>query len=73
METLYVGKIYRFVYTNYNGVTETRRVRIESLSFGSNTFHREPQWLLNGHCMDRNARRTFALNDIQGDTIMESM
>ena len=70
MCTLYAGRIYKFDYVNYQGRSESRRVRMESLSYGTNDFHsKEPQWLLNGHCLTRNARRTFALADIIKGTL----
>lgn len=69
MCTLYAGRIYVFAYTNYAGVIEDRRVRFESLGYGCTYLHKEPQWFLNGHCLGRNARRTFALKDIDTSTL----
>lgn len=72
MDTLYVGRIYSFDYTNYKGEKETRRVRFESLSYGRNEYHGDDyQWFLNGQCMVRNARRTFAMKDIVGTSIKD--
>lgn len=68
---LHVGKLYSFDYTNYKGLKESRRVRFESLSVGENEYHPELQWFLNGQCMVRNARRSFALKDIELQTIRE--
>lgn len=68
---LYVGKLYNFEYTNYKGETENRTVRFESLATGMNEYHTKLQWFLNGQCMDRNARRTFAIKDINIESIRE--
>lgn len=71
MITLFVGRMYRFEYNNYAGKTEQRHIRFESMSFGASPHHQQPQWFMNGHCLIRNARRTFALNDIVSTTLRE--
>lgn len=53
-----------FEYTNYRGVTATRRVIPITILFGSSQYHPHPQWLLRAMCMERGAVRDFALRDI---------
>jgi hypothetical protein len=35
------------------------------IAFGSNEFHPEPQWLLHGWELNKQAERTFAIKDIK--------
>jgi hypothetical protein len=53
------------VYTNYKGETAIRRILPQSIFFGSNEWHKEPQWLLEGIDLDKDALRTFAVRDIR--------
>jgi predicted DNA-binding transcriptional regulator YafY len=54
-----------FVYTNYDGKTEIRRLIPEKLEWGSNQYHPKPGWLLHAWCLDRKAMRTFAWSGIR--------
>ncbi len=58
--------IVRFTYKNYRGEVSEREVapEIGSLQYGSNEYHPEPQYLISGWDMQKNARRTFAMKDI---------
>ncbi len=58
------GAINRFVYTNWNNTTSTRHVIPHCLRFGISEYHKEPQWLLEGFDVDKQALRTFALSNI---------
>lgn len=71
LKTLFAGRTYTFTYKNYAGELEDRKVIFESLSWGNNDYHPDVQWFLNGHCTTRNARRTFAMADIVGDSLQE--
>lgn len=53
-------------YTNYRGERSERRIEPlpDGLFFGSNEFHREPQWLLRAVDVEKAALRTFALRDV---------
>jgi predicted DNA-binding transcriptional regulator YafY len=51
-------------YTNYRGERSTRIIRPLSIKFMSNEWHREPQWLLEAHDLDKDAIRTFAMSHI---------
>lgn len=52
-------------YTNYRGELSIRRIVPLRLWFGSNQWHTEPQWLLDGFDLDKQEERTFALKDLQ--------
>lgn len=58
------NRVVSFLYTNWKGVTRQRRVIPQHIEFGSNEHHKEPQWLLVALDLDKNAQRSFALNDI---------
>jgi len=51
-------------YTNYKGERAFRRVVPISISFTSNEWHKEPQWILKAFDLDREAERNFAIKDI---------
>lgn len=53
-----------FSYTNYRGEESTRLVRPDKVYFGSTEWHVEPQWLLLAYDLQKEAMRTFALNEI---------
>lgn len=54
-----------FTYKNHRGETSVRLVRPIMIAFGSNEFHSEPQWLLHGWDLSKEAERTFAMKDIK--------
>lgn len=54
-----------FTYKNHHGVTSVRLVNPVMIAFGSNEYHPEPQWLLHGYDLNKEAERTFAMNDIK--------
>lgn len=49
------------MYTNWKGVTRQRRLIPRSLSFGSNLWHPEPQWLLECYDLEDGDIKSFAL------------
>lgn len=51
-------------YTNWRGERRTRTIWPHEISFGSNEYHPEPQWLLSAVDADTDSMRTFALKDI---------
>ena len=53
-----------FTYRNYRGEISVRLMRPIMVAFGANGFHPEPQWLLHGWDINRDAERTFAMKDI---------
>lgn len=50
-------------YTNHRGERAVRRLITERLYFGTSPWHPEPQWLLDAWDCEKQANRTFALND----------
>lgn len=58
-------KIVTIVYTNYKGVTGTRRIVPIEILFGHNEWHTQDQWLMRALDIEKNAERTFALKDIK--------
>ena len=54
-----------FTYKNHKGVTSLRLVRPIMIAFGSTEFHPEPQWLLHGWDLHKQAERTYAIQDIK--------
>ncbi len=59
------SKVVEILYTNYKGETTRRRVLPEKIWFGSTEWHKEEQWLLDAHDINKNALRNFAMKDIQ--------
>ena len=59
-----LDQIVFIVYTNWEGELGIRKILPQKLIFGSNTWHKEEQWLLESLDLDKNAPRTFALKDI---------
>jgi len=51
-------------YTNYKGISSVRNIIPKEIYFGSNQWHKEPQWLLKAFDLDKNADRNFAMADI---------
>lgn len=56
--------IITVTYTNWKGITATRRIRPHSLRFGSTEWHPEPQWLMKAEDIEKNELREFALKDM---------
>lgn len=69
--TLIPGHKLRFTYTNWKGRRdENRRCILESISYGvAPGYHEDPQWFLNGLDLDKKARRSYALKDMEADTL----
>lgn len=51
-------------YTNYRGERAERDIIPEKIWFGSTDWHKEEQWLLDAHDMEKDALRNFAMKDI---------
>jgi hypothetical protein len=58
------GPAVRFIYENHAGRVAVRSVVPVRMTFGSNEFHTERQWLLEAFCTDHGAMRTFACKGI---------
>lgn len=51
-------------YTNYRNEASVRQIIPKKIYFGSNQWHKEPQWLLKAYDLDKKADRHFAMADI---------
>lgn len=51
-------------YTNWRGETRSRIIRPGKIFFGSNAWHKNPQWILRAFDFDKRAERDFAMKDI---------
>ncbi len=58
-------KVVRILYTNYRGETGYRNIVPEKIWFGATEWHKEEQWLLDAHDIEKEALRNFAMKDIQ--------
>lgn len=59
------AKELRILYTNWQGQTAERRIVPDRIWFGSTEYHPEPQWLIDAFDADKQAPRTFALQDMR--------
>ncbi len=51
-------------YRNYRGETAVRHIRPCKIHFAATSWHPEPQWLLEAIDLDKDAERSFAMQDI---------
>ena len=58
-------KEIKILYTNWRGETSVRRILPKELVFKSTEWHKEEQWLLVAHDLDKDAERMFACKDIK--------
>lgn len=54
----------RFTYKNHEGTTDERHAVPLEIHYGSNEWHKEPQYFLRAYDLDRKAIRDFALANI---------
>lgn len=58
--------VIKFMYLNHHGKLAERRVAVECVEFQHNPgFGYQPGWFVTGLCLDKRARRSFALNRIE--------
>jgi hypothetical protein len=62
--TVTSGPAIRFVYQNYAGKIAVRNAVPVRMTFGSNEWHKQRQWLMEAFDLDQGAMRTFAVKDI---------
>lgn len=56
----------RFTYRNHRGEVEQRFITNPSIEFIRQPgYGYQPGWFISGYCVDRGARRSFALTHIQ--------
>ncbi len=58
------SKSVKITYKNWKGETSPRNIEPIEIYFGSNEWHREPQWLMTAMDLDKGRTRTFAIKDI---------
>jgi predicted DNA-binding transcriptional regulator YafY len=51
-------------YTNWKGERSNRTILPINIYWGSNEWHKDMQWLLEAHDIEKGAPRNFALKDI---------
>lgn len=57
--------IVKIDYTNWKGERRFRRIQpTGEFMFGSDKFHKEPQWLMVAIDLEKWEKRTFAMKDI---------
>jgi len=64
------GLLVEIDYTNWKGERARRVIEPLRLSFGSNEWHQEPQWLLEAIDVEKDCERTFALKNIHAWTTL---
>lgn len=64
-----IGTEISFIYTNWQGRTEKRRVKVLGLYYGCNEWHIDPTLFLYGYDLSRNVYRYFAVVEIDASTI----
>lgn len=69
MKAFKLGSYLEFQYTNHRGETKLRRVLVMGVDFGENEWYPQPQWLLRCWDIERNDWRSFALSNIDTETL----
>lgn len=59
-------------YTNWKGERSIRTIIPIRIYWGSNEWHKEEQWLLEAHDLEKQALRNFAMKDIHSWTPVTS-
>lgn len=60
-----LSSVVTFRYRNWRGSIGVRRVIPIDITFANYPHHSGgQQWFLNGYCIDKRARRSFAIEDI---------
>jgi predicted DNA-binding transcriptional regulator YafY len=58
------GDIITFTYKNYRGEVDEREIEVYGFLFGSNDWHKDPQFLMQGWDRKKNVYRVFAMRDV---------
>jgi hypothetical protein len=72
MQNVVKGTQLRFTYTNWRGETNIRRATVWRIFYGSTEYHPDPQWLMEGVDLDKNAVRVYAMRDMRDVEVIES-
>ena len=62
----------RICYTNHRGERRERVILPTRIYFGSNEWHKEPQWLMLVHDFEKGESRHIAVKDISSWTAEET-
>jgi hypothetical protein len=62
--TIRSGPAIQFVYQNYAGKIAVRNAVPVRMTFGSNEWHKDRQWLMDAFDLEHGAMRSFAVKDI---------
>jgi hypothetical protein len=63
-EVLKEGCFISFTYTNWRGETGERKAIVKEFVYGSNEYHKEPQFMIIGIDFDKHGERSFAAKDM---------
>lgn len=58
-------KVVKILYQNYRGEISYRDILPGKIWFGATNWHKEEQWLLEAHDIEKGALRNFAIKDVQ--------
>lgn len=64
MREIKSDSIIMFNYKNWKGEVGIRTCVVEGIFCGSNAWHQEEQFLLNGFDLDKNEMRVYAMKDM---------
>lgn len=59
-----------FDYVNYKGEKSRRNAMIYGVLYGHNEWHKEDQFLLEGHDVGKQAYRTYAIKDMSNIVVI---
>lgn len=65
-----VGDLIQFDYTNWKGVKSKRKVIVQEFVFTKSKYHPEYQMFIQGYDMNKMNERTFAVKDIEAETVV---
>ncbi len=63
------GEPLEFIYRNHRGEVSKRQMIPRALVWGATEWHPEPQWLIRGWDIEKDAVRHYALNDMSGKNV----
>lgn len=63
MEILPHDKI-EFDYVNWKGEKEFMKVEVGEFYYGTNEYHKEPQWLMEAYDLNKQVHRMFAMKNM---------
>jgi hypothetical protein len=64
LKEIKINSIIMFNYKNWKDEKGVRTCVVEGIFYGSNAWHKEEQFLLNGFDLDKNEMRVYAMKDM---------